>query len=93
MQAEAVRELANVADRALARFEAMRPPPEGRQVIEDYIRLGKEQIVIVRRAADELEDADITTARTLIDSAQETGGKLRGLAQGYGFKICGSEDR
>jgi hypothetical protein len=92
-QAKVTRKLADAGDKVLARFEAMRPPPDGRRVIEEYLRLGKEQIVIVRRIADELDDADIATARTLLDSAQETGAKMQGLAQGYGFRVCGSEDR
>lgn len=91
-QAELVRELAVEAESVADQLDELAVPPEDEAVSDNYITIAREQIVLVRRAADALEDGDLADANALVESGQETAARLRGIAQGYGFKVCGSED-
>lgn len=86
-----LRQLASAAEPSVQRLATVLPPPDGRQALDDYVLLGGEQIVVVRRAADQLDEGDEASAWALLGSALENVAKLRGLAEGYGFKVCGSE--
>ncbi|MGI8595473.1 MAG: hypothetical protein ACR2ML_14120 [Solirubrobacteraceae bacterium] len=91
VRAGLLRELASVAEPTVQRLATVLPPPDGRQALDDYVLLGSEQIVLARRAADQLEEGDEAGAGALLASALETQAKLRSLAQRYGFKVCGTE--
>ncbi len=86
-----LRQLASAAEPTVQLLATLRPPPDGRQALDDYVLLASEQIVVVRRAADRLVEGDRASARALLASALEEGAKLQGVARGYGFKVCGSE--
>ncbi len=86
-----LRQLAGAAEPTVQLLATLRPPPDGRQALDDYVLLASEQIVVIRRAADRLVEGDQANARALLASALEEGAKLQGLARGYGFKVCGSE--
>ncbi len=86
-----LRRLASAAEPSVQRLATVVPPPDGRQALDDYVLLGSDQIVVVRRAADQLDKGDEASAWALLGSALENVAKLRGLAEGYGFKVCGSE--
>lgn len=84
------RELAERAEEVADGLEGLGTPDEGADVIERYIETSREQIVVVNRIADELEDGDSSAAQALRESALETGAELGGIAQGYGFEVCGA---
>lgn len=90
-QAKVVRQLADEADSTLKEFEDLELPPGDNAPIEQYKELAREQIELVRRAGEALDDGKVQRATTLINSGDETAGRLRGIAQGYGFKVCGSK--
>jgi len=86
-----LRQVATVAEPAIQRLATVRPPSDRRQALDDYVLLGNEQIAIIRRAADRLDEGDQANAGALLVSVLDKGAKLRSLAQGYGFKVCGTE--
>jgi len=90
-QAAILQRLADESEGVVDAFDELGVPPGDAEVIGQYKKTGREQIGLVRRAAEALADGDTATASTLIKSGQETGGRQRGIAQGYGFKVCGSE--
>ncbi len=47
--------------------------------------------MLLNRAADQYEQGDPESGAALIEAGRETGSQVRGIAQGYGFKVCGSE--
>jgi hypothetical protein len=90
-QADLVRELADEAERVADRLDQLAVPREDEALIDRYINIGREQIVLVQRTADALEAGDVDRATDLVQSGQETAAQLGGIAQGYGFKVCSSE--
>ena len=90
-QAGTLRELAGAAQTPVQRLATVRPPPDGRQALDAYVILASEQIAVIRRAADQLDKGDKASARALLPSVLEKAARLRSLARGYGFKVCGSE--
>jgi len=90
-QAAILQRLADESEGVVDAFDELGVPPGDAEVLGQYKKTGREQIGLVRRAAEALADGDTATASTLIKSGQETGGRQRGIAQGYGFKVCGSE--
>ncbi len=90
-RAALLRRLASAAEPAVQRLATVRPPPDARQALDDYVLLASERIALVRRAADELDQGDKASAWALLGSALDKGVKLRELGLRYGFKVCGSE--
>lgn len=90
-QATLIRRATDYSEEHVERIEALQPPPGDQQIIDRYLAKSREGIVLLRRAAEALEDGDTAEANTLLESGPEAEGELRGIAQGYGFKICGSK--
>ena len=89
--ADLTRELADKAEEIADGMEALGTPDEGAELVDRYIEGTREQIVVLNRFADSVEDGDASEAEALRESAQEVGARLQGIAQGYGFEVCGSE--
>jgi hypothetical protein len=86
------RELAAEAEDIVDGLEALGTPDEGAELVERYIEGSREQIVLLNRIADSTEDGDSSEVEALRESGQEVGARLQGIAQGYGFEVCGSQD-
>jgi hypothetical protein len=91
-QAELVRELSDEAVSVAAQLDKLAVPSEDEAVIDNYLTLAREQIVLVRRTAGALEAGDVDKATALAESGQETAARMRDIAQGYGFKVCSSAE-
>ncbi len=89
-QADRLRRAADLSSETADTLDGLQAPPGDAATIERYVAKAREQLIVLRRAADSLGDGDTAEARALIDSSEETAAELRGLAQGYGFKVCGS---
>lgn len=90
-QARALNELADAADDATTKLQRVERPPGDNSAIDQYLELGREQIGLVRRTAEAFDRGNTARADALIETGEASGGRLRGLAQGYGFKVCGSD--
>jgi hypothetical protein len=90
-QAEIFRELADEAQATGERFDRLPVPPRDQEIIERFSAANRDQIGVVRQIADALDAGDTEAVTALLDSGQKSGAKVRGIAQRYGFKVCGSE--
>jgi hypothetical protein len=91
-QAEFVRALSDEGERVADQLDELAVPSEDEAVIDNYVALAREQIVLVRRTAKALDAGDVDKATALAESGEETAARLRGVAQRYGFKVCSSQE-
>jgi len=89
--ADILREEAVLARKTVESFEALAPQAPAGDVLKDYAAKVREQLVLLERAADQIEEGDASDAQVLVDSGKEVAAELKGIAQGYGFKVCGSD--
>jgi hypothetical protein len=90
-QAEIWRELADEAQATGEEFEQLPVPAGDQAIIDRYLSASRDQIGVLRQIAEALDDGDTTSVTTLLDSGRRSGARVQGIAQGYGFKVCGSE--
>jgi hypothetical protein len=74
---------------ALQRLE---PPPRDAQVIGTYLSIVSAQLGENADLADAYEAHDAPESQTIVDRIARDTAKQEGLAQGYGFKVCGHYD-
>lgn len=87
--AEALREIGREAERIIDPFRKLAARAPDREVLRRYVSTSKEQIVLLNRAADQYGQGDPESGLAVLEAGRETGSELRGIAQGYGFKVCG----
>lgn len=90
-QAGLLRRVADAFDRALKGFDALPKPRGDEDVLTRYLDTARENVVLVRRAADDLDEGKADEATSLLQNAVDASNKAEGIAQGYGFKVCGSD--
>ena len=90
-QAEAIDRIADKADEVADEFDSIDPPSGDAAFIDRYVSRSREQVDLLREAADLLAQGDPAKAEVLIESNQGKAAEVRRMAQGYGFKVCGSE--
>ena len=90
-QAQIFRQLADEADATGDKFERLPVPAGDKAIIDRYISASRDQIDVVRRIADALDDRDPGAVATLLGSGERSGDEVQDIAQDYGFKVCGSE--
>ena len=73
------------------KFERLPVPAGDEAIIDRYISASRDQIDVVRRIADALDEPDLGAVATLLDSGERSGDEVQDIAQDYGFKVCGSE--
>ena len=89
-QARLLQEGADALDKTLQGFDELPKPNGDEKVLTDYLDLGRTNVVLVRRAADALDAGKAQEATTLLQSGVAASNRARGIAQSYGFKVCGS---
>jgi len=90
-QAEIFRELANEAQATGEEIGQIPVPAGDEAIIERYLSAARDQVAVLRQIADALEEGDTVAVASLSQSGEASGAKVRGIAQGYGFKVCGSD--
>jgi hypothetical protein len=85
-----LRALAIATSRLLTQFRALTPPTGDEAVVNNYLNAMGGQIQLTTRAADALTNGNATAAQADLQALQQAGPRVRALAQGYGFKVCGS---
>jgi hypothetical protein len=85
-----LRKAVRIADEQLNKLRGLTPPEADRAVLAKYFDTIAEQKGLIRRIADALEEGDEEQATALASELDEGQQRAQGLAQGYGFKECGS---
>jgi hypothetical protein len=80
-----------LSEDTLRKFEKLRPPPANTDVIDGYLDAERRQIAALRQVSKAAADEDRAAVERSVAQIRDTGRRARGLAQGYGFKVCGSE--
>jgi hypothetical protein len=60
-------------------------------VPEQYVGTQEQSVFFLRQVQSAAEAHDAAKAKTYVDDGSTNAARGRGLAQGYGFKVCGSE--
>lgn len=89
-QARLLREGADALDKTLQGFDALPKPHGDEKALTDYLELGRQNVLLVRRAADALAAGNAREASALLQTGVAATNRARGIAKGYGFKVCGS---
>jgi hypothetical protein len=61
-------------------------------VIDSMLSKGEEDVQISTKLADAMEEGEGSTIESLAEEAQSLSQTAKGMAQGYGLKVCGQED-
>jgi hypothetical protein len=77
---------------AVKEFEALPPPRGDEQVIESYLDTVRQQVVLYQRIQAAAEQSDRAKLESYAEDVRELRAKARGLAEGYGFEVCGKQD-
>lgn len=77
-----------------AELEALRglqPPPEDQATIQNMLRSLESGAHAAESFADAFEELDASSYERSSDEVTEAVARARGIAQGYGLKVCGAE--
>jgi hypothetical protein len=88
-QARLLRKIAGASEEALRGFDAMPKPERDQDELARYLGTARENLVLVRRAAEALDEGKGEEAHALLQNAADASEKANRIAQGYGFKACG----
>jgi len=80
------------AQRTLKKFQRLKPPPGDERIIRSYLDAQRETLSLLRQLGDAAEAGDREAAERYADALRESGGRAKRIAQGYGFKVCGSDE-
>jgi hypothetical protein len=87
--ADLLRQAADVADEEAGELRDLEPPPADADILDDYISAGETTIQTGRDLADAIDAGDTQAVQVLSDRFNEQTSTTQGIAQGYGFKVCG----
>jgi hypothetical protein len=74
-----------------ARLRQLQPPGGDEAIINNYLSTGESAVSLLSDTADAADHADVSRLRELGPELTSLSDKAQGIAQGYGFKVCGSE--
>jgi hypothetical protein len=89
--ADIVRHTADSARKAAQELQALTPPNGDADIINNWLTTGESGIPLNEQLADAIENQDAGQMNTLTQQIASANDKADGIAQGYGFKVCGSE--
>jgi hypothetical protein len=81
---------AQLASPELDQFRALQPPSRDRVVISKYLAAIASQISLVQQLANAIHANDLQRVQAVSQQVSQNKATLQALAQGYGFKVCGS---
>ncbi len=73
----------------LTRLQALRPPAADVTPATGYLQAGTAAVALLGRVADAFARHDKPTLTALVHQGARMAATTKGLAQGYGFKVCG----
>lgn len=86
-----LREGAELVDQRLAEFRALTPPPADEDTIDEYLDLVEDQRRYLEQMADAAAAGDVQEFQQTTERLQQAAEERQGIAQGYGFEVCGAE--
>jgi hypothetical protein len=89
--ADAVTQDVAIAGPWLSKLRALEPPMRDRAVVAKYLSAVARQMTLFQRFVAALENDDAYTLQTVSEQIKQGKASATGLAQGYGFKVCGSD--
>jgi hypothetical protein len=72
------------------RFAAIRPPAADREIITRLWKANDENTALLGRLVDAARSQDVGRFTALAEEQKRATERARGLAEGYGFRECGS---
>jgi hypothetical protein len=78
------------ASPVLDQLRALEPPAGDRVVIAQYLGAVASNISLAQRFAGAVENHDAQAVQPVAQQLHDNAVSARALAQGYGFKVCGS---
>lgn len=89
--AEQAQKIIDESQTTLGEFRALAIPEEDQEIIRQYTSSIEESMTLFKRLKAAAENADASKIQTYTDDLAGLTQRQRGLAQGYGFKVCGAE--
>jgi hypothetical protein len=89
--ASLIREAADKARPGLQALQSLQPPTQDASVLGTYVSITSGQLAAFSDLADAYEELDARQIRSLLARIDRDRAKQQGLAQGYGFKVCGAD--
>jgi hypothetical protein len=88
--ADLIREVQPVLETEVNELTELEPPSADSAIIDQLFTSVEEQAEQTGELADALEAGENSKAREIEKEDEQANAKNRGIAQGYGFKACGS---
>jgi hypothetical protein len=79
-----------IASPLLDQLRTLEPPAGDRVIIGKYLSAVAGQITLYQQFVTAVENNDAQAIQTVSQQIQQGKASAKGLAQGYGFKVCGS---
>jgi hypothetical protein len=80
------------AQETLEKFEQLEPPADDKEVVDSYMQTQRDQLTLIRQLGEAAEAEDQSAVQRYAADVRESAQKGKGIAQGYGFKVCGSDE-
>jgi hypothetical protein len=90
--ADLLEEGVRVSRAAFAEIDALAEPPSDEQVVREMLDTNERGLVLIETGLDPLRNGDLDRFATLAEEAESIGQRTNGMAQGYGFKVCGAQE-
>ena len=88
--ATTLRQAAQVSSPSLDKLRALTPPAADSALVSQYLAGVASQISLFNRLADAIARNDVAGVRAVAQQINQGKTKIDGLAQSYGFNVCGS---
>jgi hypothetical protein len=89
--ADLFREYAGILEQQAQALRQLEPPPGDEAIINNWLSTAESSLSLFRDLADAYDSGDEQEARFLNSEVGSRADQARGIAQGYGFKVCGSD--
>jgi hypothetical protein len=82
---------AQLGSQEFAALRKLPPPPGDAAVLQSSFDAAQQSIDLLNQISSAIRDLDASMVETLSGQLDASSAKARGIAQGYGFKVCGSD--
>jgi hypothetical protein len=90
--AEILREADAIAEKEYAALKEVEPPSADKALIDSMIGKSEKAESESREGAEALEEGDLSKFSEILDQAAPLNKQAKGMAEGYGFKVCGQAE-
>jgi hypothetical protein len=88
---ELIQEISEITSNEVEQIRGLEPPNADRKTITKMLALVDSEVSLVEGMASDFASDNTEDAKTLLEQAKPIKAKAQGIAQGYGFKVCGSD--